>query len=118
MRFVSFAPSAIVLGCLGLASCISDLPSDGGTDPNAVAPQSIVAPNVAIQDVLLSKIGSGLALRLGDPSVRAWLRFHIDASPGVPPVGQSVLTLSQYPGAHLTSAGSHDFVFQIGGGNP
>jgi hypothetical protein len=33
-------------------------------------------------------------------------------------MGQSLLALSEYPGAHLTSSGSHDFVFEIAGGNP
>lgn len=67
----------IVLAATG---CSSDLPSGQSTGPVAELGSG---SHGALHDALLSKVGRGLALALGDPKMRAWIRSRIDASPYV-----------------------------------
>lgn len=62
------------------AGCSSDLPTGESPSP---PPEFRTTGSPVLQDVLLAKLGRGLAMALADPAMRAWVRARIDASPYV-----------------------------------
>ena len=65
---------------LALPGCSSDAPTGEASSSTA---EVKVANPAGDQNALLSKLGRGLAVALADPTIRAWLRSRIDASPYV-----------------------------------
>src|SRR5215213_8592466 len=72
-------PATILITVLALPACLSDPP----TAENSRYSAELTATNNVTEDVLLSKIGRGLALALAERSIRSWVQSRIAASPYV-----------------------------------
>jgi len=72
-------PATILITVLALPACLSDPPTAENTRYSA----ELTATNNVTEDVLLSKIGRGLALASAERSIRSWVQSRIAASPYV-----------------------------------